>query len=188
VKDLRVCVIKEPGIELSQFDKTPIGTLHHPQSTILTRQLYLFRMALPHVADLLSIVSVLFFMFVVDASDPGLPGPFPFLLLATCFSQSPSTSPFYTSRKGRGVPQLPFCRAYHRMAIVQLLQPKAGRGQIHKDIRSIATPISRHRFTIRCFFPMRRYHHGRVVQPSPSSGGAPIPVMHLPEVQVGHRI
>jgi ATP-binding cassette, subfamily B, multidrug efflux pump len=86
VKDLRVGVYKKIlGLNLSQFDKTPIGTLTTRTINDIEAINDIFSDGLiPIVADLLSIVSVLLFMFVVDwRLTLVCLAPFPFLLLAT---------------------------------------------------------------------------------------------------------
>lgn len=86
VKDLRVGVYKKVlGLNLSQFDKTPIGTLTTRTINDIEAINDIFSDGLiPIIADLLSIVSVLLFMFVVDWRLTLIClTPFPFLILAT---------------------------------------------------------------------------------------------------------
>jgi ATP-binding cassette subfamily B protein len=86
VKDLRVAVYKKVlGLNLSQFDKTPIGTLTTRTINDIEAINDIFSDGLiPIIADLLSIVSILLFMFVVDWRLTLIClAPFPFLLLAT---------------------------------------------------------------------------------------------------------
>jgi len=86
VKDLRVSVYKKVlGLNLSQFDKTPIGTLTTRTINDIEAINDIFSDGLiPIIADLLSIVSILFFMFVVDWRLTLIClAPFPFLILAT---------------------------------------------------------------------------------------------------------
>ena len=86
VKDLRVAVYKKIlGLNLSQFDKTPIGTLTTRTINDIEAINDIFSDGLiPIIADLLSIVSVLLFMFVVDWRLTLIClAPFPFLILAT---------------------------------------------------------------------------------------------------------
>ncbi|MBN9379604.1 MAG: ABC transporter ATP-binding protein [Chitinophagaceae bacterium] len=86
VKDLRVSVYKKVlGLNLSQFDKTPIGTLTTRTINDIEAINDIFSDGLiPIIADLLSIVSVLLFMFVVDWRLTLIClTPFPFLILAT---------------------------------------------------------------------------------------------------------
>ena len=88
VKDLRVTVYnKILGLNLSQFDKTPIGTLTTRTINDIESVNDIFSDGLiPIVADLLSIISILIFMFYVDwrLSLISL-APFPILILATYF-------------------------------------------------------------------------------------------------------
>jgi ATP-binding cassette subfamily B protein len=86
VKDLRVDVYKKVlGLNLSQFDKTPIGTLTTRTINDIEAINDIFSDGLiPIIADLLSIVSILIFMFIVDWRLTLIClTPFPFLILAT---------------------------------------------------------------------------------------------------------
>jgi ATP-binding cassette subfamily B multidrug efflux pump len=86
VKDLRVDVYRKIlGLNLSQFDKTPIGTLTTRTINDIEAINDIFSDGLiPIIADLLSIVSILLFMFVVDWRLTLIClAPFPFLILAT---------------------------------------------------------------------------------------------------------
>jgi ATP-binding cassette, subfamily B, multidrug efflux pump len=86
VKDLRINVYKKIlGLNLSQYDKTPIGTLTTRTINDIESINDIFSDGLiPIIADLLSIVSILLFMFVVDWRLTLIClAPFPFLILAT---------------------------------------------------------------------------------------------------------
>ena len=86
VKDLRVAVYdKVLRLNLSQFDTTPIGTLTTRTINDIEAINDIFSDGLiPIVADLLSIVSILIFMFVEDWRLTLIClAPFPVLLLAT---------------------------------------------------------------------------------------------------------
>lgn len=86
VKDLRVFVYKKVlGLNLSQFDKTPIGTLTTRTINDIEAINDIFAEGLvPIIADLLSIVAVLVFMFVTDWKLTLISlAPFPFLIVAT---------------------------------------------------------------------------------------------------------
>ena len=88
VRDLRVDVYKKVlGLNLSQFDKTPIGTLTTRTINDIEAINDIFSDGLiPIIADLLSILSVLGFMFAVDwRLTLVCIAPFPFLMLATWF-------------------------------------------------------------------------------------------------------
>lgn len=88
VKDLRVSTYnKILQLNLSQFDKTPIGTLTTRTINDIESVNDIFSDGLiPIIADMLSIISILCYMFWVD---PTLTlvclAPFPFLILATYF-------------------------------------------------------------------------------------------------------
>ena len=86
VRDLRVDVYKKIlGLNLSQFDKTPIGTLTTRTINDIEAINDIFSDGLiPIIADLLSILSVLLFMFLVDWRLTLIClAPFPFLIVAT---------------------------------------------------------------------------------------------------------
>jgi ATP-binding cassette subfamily B protein len=86
VRDLRIDVYKKVlGLNLSQFDKTPIGTLTTRTINDIEAINDIFSDGLiPIIADLLSIVSVLLFMFLADWQLTLVClAPFPLLILAT---------------------------------------------------------------------------------------------------------
>jgi ATP-binding cassette, subfamily B, multidrug efflux pump len=86
VKDLRVGVYRKVlGLNLSQFDKTPIGTLTTRTINDIEAINDIFSDGLiPIIADLLSIVSILIFMFFADWRLTLIClTPFPILILAT---------------------------------------------------------------------------------------------------------
>ncbi|MDQ6763116.1 MAG: ABC transporter ATP-binding protein/permease, partial [Bacteroidota bacterium] len=88
VKDLRVTVYKKIlNYNLAQFDKTPIGTLTTRTINDIESVNDIFSDGLiPIISDLLSIISILLFMFFVDwrLSLISL-APFPILIIATYF-------------------------------------------------------------------------------------------------------
>jgi ATP-binding cassette subfamily B protein len=88
VKDLRVTVYKKVlSLNLSQFDKTPIGTLTTRTINDIESINDIFSNGLiPIISDLLSIISILLFMFSTDwrLSLISL-APFPILIIATYF-------------------------------------------------------------------------------------------------------
>jgi ATP-binding cassette subfamily B multidrug efflux pump len=86
VRDLRIDVYKKVlGLNLSQFDKTPIGTLTTRTINDIEAINDIFSDGLiPIIADLLSILSVLLFMFWTDWKLTLVClAPFPLLILAT---------------------------------------------------------------------------------------------------------
>ncbi len=86
VKNLRVRVFnKVVGLNLSQFDATPIGTLTTRTINDIESVNEVFSDGLiPIIADFLSILSILFVMFWVDWKLALISlAPFPFLILAT---------------------------------------------------------------------------------------------------------
>ena len=101
VKDLRVKVYKKVlSLNLSQFDKTPIGTLTTRTVDDIERINDVFADGfIPIIADLLSIVCVLGYMFW---ADPVLTLmaliPFPILLLATYYFKESVNKSFHRVR------------------------------------------------------------------------------------------
>lgn len=88
VNDLRQKVYnKILGLNLSQFDKTPIGTLTTRSINDIESINDIFSDGLiPIIADLLSIISILIVMFVTDWKLTLIClAPFPFLIVATYF-------------------------------------------------------------------------------------------------------
>jgi ATP-binding cassette subfamily B protein len=88
VKDMRIKVYeKVVGLNLRQFDQTPIGTLTTRTINDIEAINDIFSDGLvPIIADLLSIISILLFMFYVDwRLTLVCLAPFPILLLATYY-------------------------------------------------------------------------------------------------------
>jgi ATP-binding cassette, subfamily B, multidrug efflux pump len=88
VKDLRIKVYnKILGLNLSQFDKTPIGTLTTRTINDIESINDIFSDGLiPIIADFLSIISILMVMFFVDWRLTLISlAPFPILIIATYF-------------------------------------------------------------------------------------------------------
>ena len=88
IKDLRVSVYKKVlGLNLSQFDKTPIGTLTTRTVNDVESINDIFSDGLiPIIADILSIISILCFMFYVDWRLALVSlTPFPIIIIATYF-------------------------------------------------------------------------------------------------------
>src|ERR1019366_6189821 len=88
VKDLRVKVYKKIlSYNLTQFDRTPIGTLTTRTINDIESINDIFSDGLiPIISDLLSIISILLFMFFVDWRLTLISlAPFPVLILATYF-------------------------------------------------------------------------------------------------------
>ena len=101
VKDLRVKVYKKVlSLNLSQFDKTPIGTLTTRTVDDIERINDVFADGfIPIVADLLSIVCVLSYMFWADPKLTLIAlVPFPILLLATYYFKESVNKSFHRVR------------------------------------------------------------------------------------------
>src|SRR5678816_770725 len=101
VKDLRVKVYKKIlSLNLSQFDKTPIGTLTTRTVDDIERINDVFADGfIPIVADLLSIVCVLSYMFWADPKLTLIAlVPFPILLLATYYFKESVNKSFHRVR------------------------------------------------------------------------------------------
>lgn len=101
VKDMRIAVYKKIiGLNLSQFDKTPIGTLTTRTINDIESINEIFAEGLvPIIADLLSIVCVLVYMFSVD---PWLTLialiPFPIIIIATYYFKESINKSFFKVR------------------------------------------------------------------------------------------
>ncbi|HET6766917.1 MAG TPA: ABC transporter ATP-binding protein [Chitinophagaceae bacterium] len=101
VKDLRVKVYKKVlSLNLSQFDKTPIGTLTTRTVDDIERINDVFADGfIPIVADLLSIICVLGYMFWADWQLTLIAlVPFPILLLATYYFKESVNKSFHRVR------------------------------------------------------------------------------------------
>jgi ATP-binding cassette subfamily B protein len=88
VKDLRIATYdKIVHLNLSQFDKTPIGTLTTRTINDIESVNDIFSDGLiPIIADMLSIISILIYMFYTNAQLTLVClAPFPFLIVATYF-------------------------------------------------------------------------------------------------------
>ncbi len=101
VKDLRVAVYKKIlGLNLSQFDKTPIGTLTTRTINDIESINDIFADGLvPIIADLLSIVCVLAYMFWVDWQLTFIALiPFPVIIIATYYFKETINRSFFKVR------------------------------------------------------------------------------------------
>ena len=88
VKDLRISTYKKiVNLNLSQFDRTPIGTLTTRTVNDIESVNDIFSDGLiPIIADLLSIISILIYMFIADWRLTLIClAPFPFLIIATYY-------------------------------------------------------------------------------------------------------
>lgn len=101
VKDMRVAVYKKIlGLNLSQFDKTPIGTLTTRTINDIESINDIFAEGLvPIIADLLSIVCVLVYMFWVDWQLTLIALiPFPIIIIATYYFKESINLSFFKVR------------------------------------------------------------------------------------------
>lgn len=101
IKDMRVTVYKKVlGLNLSQFDKTPIGTLTTRTINDIESINDIFSDGLiPIVADILSIISILCFMFYADWRLALISlAPFPVLIVATYFFKESVNKSFIAVR------------------------------------------------------------------------------------------
>ncbi len=101
VKDLRVTTYnKILHLNLSQFDKTPIGTLTTRTINDIESVNDIFSDGLiPIIADLLSIISILIYMFWADWQLTLVClAPFPFLIIATYFFKESVNKSFISVR------------------------------------------------------------------------------------------
>lgn len=101
VKDMRIAVYKKIlGLNLSQFDKTPIGTLTTRTINDIESINDIFAEGLvPIIADLLSIVCVLTYMFWVDWQLTLIALiPFPIIIIATYYFKESINLSFFRVR------------------------------------------------------------------------------------------
>lgn len=101
VKDLRIAVYRKIlGLNLSQFDKTPIGTLTTRTINDIESINDIFAEGLvPIIADLLSIVCVLAYMFWVDWQLTFIALiPFPIIIIATYYFKESINHSFFKVR------------------------------------------------------------------------------------------
>lgn len=101
VKDMRVAVYKKIlGLNLRQFDRTPIGTLTTRSINDIESINEIFSDGLiPIIADLLSIVCVLTFMFWVDWQLTLIALiPFPIMIIATYYFKESINKSFFKVR------------------------------------------------------------------------------------------
>ncbi|HKO81043.1 MAG TPA: ABC transporter ATP-binding protein, partial [Chitinophagaceae bacterium] len=101
VKDIRIAVYKKIlGLNLSQFDKTPIGTLTTRTINDIESINDIFAEGLvPIIADLLSIVCVLVYMFSVDPTLTLIALiPFPIIIIATYYFKESINRSFFKVR------------------------------------------------------------------------------------------
>ncbi|MET0635741.1 MAG: ABC transporter ATP-binding protein [Chitinophagaceae bacterium] len=101
VKDMRVAVYKKIlGLNLSQFDKTPIGTLTTRTINDIESINDIFSEGLvPIIADLLSIVCVLAVMFYMDWTLTLVAlVPFPIIIIATWYFKESINKSFFKVR------------------------------------------------------------------------------------------
>jgi ATP-binding cassette, subfamily B, multidrug efflux pump len=101
VKDMRIAVYKKiVGLNLSQFDKTPIGTLTTRTINDIESINDIFADGLvPIIADLLSIVCVLAYMFWVDWQLTFIALiPFPIMIIATYYFKETINKSFFRVR------------------------------------------------------------------------------------------
>lgn len=101
VRDMRVAVYKKIlGLNLSQFDKTPIGTLTTRTINDIESINDIFAEGLvPIIADLLSIVCVLTYMFWVDPVLTLIALiPFPIIIIATYYFKESINRSFFKVR------------------------------------------------------------------------------------------
>jgi len=137
VRDLRVDVYKKVlGLNLSQFDKTPIGTLTTRTINDIEAINDIFSDGLiPIIADLLSILSVLLFMFLADwRLTLVCLAPFPFLLLATWMFKESVNKSFIRVRNAVAALNAFVQEHITGMQIVQAFAAeKTGGGQVQQD-------------------------------------------------------
>ena len=137
VKDLRIAVYKRVlSLNLSQYDKTPIGTLTTRTINDIEAINDIFSEGLiPIVSDLLSIVSILLFMFLANWQLTLICLiPFPILILATYFFKESVNRSFIRVRNAVAA-----LNAFVQEHItgMQIVQAFASEGREYKSFREI---------------------------------------------------
>src|SRR6186997_2905623 len=158
VKDLRVKVYKKVlSLNLSQFDKTPIGTLTTRTVDDIERINDVFADGfIPIFADLLSIICVLSYMFWADPLLTLIAlVPFPILLIATYYFKESVNRSFHRVRNA--VAQLNAFVQEHitGMYIVQAFAAEKGENEKFKNINREHRNANIHAiFAYSVFFPL----------------------------------
>jgi ATP-binding cassette subfamily B protein len=137
VKDLRVAVYKKIlGLNLSQFDRTPIGTLTTRSINDIESINEIFAEGLvPIIADLLSIVCVLTYMFIVDWKLTLIALiPFPIIILATYYFKESINRSFFRVRNAVSALNAFVQEHLTGMQIVQAFAAEGKESEKFKDI------------------------------------------------------
>ncbi len=137
VKDLRVSTYKKiVHLNLSQFDRTPIGTLTTRTINDIESVNDIFSDGLiPIIADLLSIISVLSYMFWVDwRLTLVCLAPFPFMIVATYFFKESVNKSFIKVRNAVAALNAFVQEHITGMALVQAF---AAEKKVQKDFEAI---------------------------------------------------
>jgi len=187
VKDLRVAVYKHVlGLNLSQYDKTPIGTLTTRTINDIEAINDIFSDGLiPIISDLLSIISILIFMFITDWRLTLIClAPFPLLILATYFFKESVNKSFIRVRNAVAALNAFVQEHITGMQIVQAFAGEESESEKFKKInREHRNANIRAIFAYSIFFPLVEIvlavATGLLVWWGASQ------VLHLPEKQAG---
>lgn len=137
VRDMRVSTYKKIlGLNLSQFDKTPIGTLTTRTINDIESVNDIFSNGLiPIIADLLSIISILSYMFWVDAKLTLIClSPFPILIIATYLFKESVNKSFIKVRNAVAALNAFVQEHITGMFLVQAFAAEEREGRKFKDI------------------------------------------------------
>ncbi|MBS1599364.1 MAG: ABC transporter ATP-binding protein [Bacteroidetes bacterium] len=187
VKDLRVAVYKHVlGLNLSQYDKTPIGTLTTRTINDIEAINDIFSDGLiPIISDLLSILSILLFMFITDWKLTLIClAPFPLLIAATYFFKESVNKSFIRVRNAVAALNAFVQEHITGMQIVQAFSGEERESEKFKKINREHRNANIHAiFAYSVFFPIVEIvlavSTGLLVWWGASQ------VMHLPEKQAG---
>ncbi|WP_315820180.1 ABC transporter ATP-binding protein [Paraflavitalea speifideaquila] len=157
VKDLRVKVYRKVlGLNLSQFDTTPIGTLTTRTINDIEAINDIFSEGLISIiADLLSIIAILVFMFWVDWRLTLISlAPFPFLIIATYYFKESVNKSFIRVRNAVASLNAFVQEHITGMAIVQAFASEERQfNKFKRSTANTATPISKPSLPILYFSP-----------------------------------
>ncbi|MCW5916106.1 MAG: ABC transporter ATP-binding protein [Ferruginibacter sp.] len=137
VRDMRVSTYnKILGLNLSQFDKTPIGTLTTRTINDIESVNDIFSNGLiPIIADLLSIISILSYMFWVDVKLTLIClSPFPILIIATYLFKESVNKSFIKVRNAVAALNAFVQEHITGMFLVQAFAAEEREGQKFRDI------------------------------------------------------
>lgn len=158
VKDMRVAVYRKIlGLNLSQFDRTPIGTLTTRTINDIESINDIFAEGMvPIIADLLSIVCVLGYMFSVDPQLTLIALiPFPLMIIATYYFKETINRSFFAVRNAVASLNAFVQEHLTGMPVVQAFSAEERESQKFRDINKVHRNANiKAIFAYSVFFPL----------------------------------